>query len=148
VSHSLNAVSRRSLVTRLPFAVAAVAGNVHGQTARHTIGFLRVGTPPASFVEGFRQGLREAGRREGADLMIDYGIAHASGDLPNVARGLLKRNPNVLIASGTPSVIPAKQATTTVPVIFVAAIDPVAAGVVTSLAHPGGNITGVTAMLL
>jgi putative tryptophan/tyrosine transport system substrate-binding protein len=140
------AVSRRWFVAQPLLAALAVPSGAVAQTLRHVIGFLRVGRPPVSFVEGFRQGLREAGRAEGPNLIIEYGIAQSSTELPAVARELLKRHPNVLIASGTPSVLPAKNATSTVPVIFVAAIDPVAAGVVSSLAHPGANITGVTAM--
>jgi putative ABC transport system substrate-binding protein len=138
-------VSRRWFVTRLPLGALAMPPAGHAQIARQVIGFLRVGKPPASFLEGFRQGLREVGRTEGREVVIEYGIAQNSAELPEIARDLLKRNLNVLIASGTPSVVPAKNATSTVPVVFVAAVDPVAAGVVSSLAHPGGNITGVTA---
>jgi putative tryptophan/tyrosine transport system substrate-binding protein len=138
-------IARRWFAKRLPLAIAALPSVVRAQQARHTIGFLRVGKPPASFVDGFLQGLREA-RREGPNLAIEYGIASTAFDLPKIARELLQRNISVMIASGTPSVVPAKNATTTVPVVFVAAVDPVAAGVVKSLAHPGGNVTGVTAM--
>ena len=138
-------IARRWFATRLPLVILAIPSLVRAQQLRHVIGFLRVGQPPASFVEGFRQGLREVGR-EGPNVVIEYGIAATATDLPKVARELLQRNISVLIASGTPSVVPAKNATTTVPVVFVAAVDPVAAGVVKSLAHPGGNITGVTAM--
>lgn len=137
---------RRWCVTRAPLAILAMPSVLNAQPSRPTVGFLRVGQPPASFVEGFRQGLREVGRVEGKTIDIEYGIAAVSGDLPKVARELLQRNVRVLIASGTPSVVPAKNATSTVPIVFVAAIDPVAAGVVTSLGHPGGNITGITAM--
>jgi putative ABC transport system substrate-binding protein len=141
---------RRWLITRLPLTLLAAPTTLSAQStrpsARHTIGFLRVGQPPATFIEGFRQGLREVGRIEGKHVVIDFGVAQTSDDLPRVAHELLQRHVSVIIASGTPSVVPAKNATSTVPVVFVAAIDPVAAGVVSSLSHPGGNVTGVTAM--
>lgn len=137
---------RRRLVAGLPLTILMAPLAVGAQTARKTIGWLRVGPPPATFLEGFRQGLKEVGRPEGPNLKIEYGLATHSGELPKTALELLQRNVAVIIASGTPSVVPAKNATSTVPIVFVAAVDPVAAGVVASLAHPGGNITGVTAM--
>ena len=140
------AVSRRWLLRSLPSALLAVPAAVRAQPQRHVIGVLRVGKPPATFIDGFRQGLREAGRPEGPNLVIEYGIADSAGGLPKAARELIDRKVSVLIASGTPSVLPAKHATATVPIVFVAAVDPVAAGVVGSLSRPGGNITGVTAM--
>jgi putative ABC transport system substrate-binding protein len=139
-------VSRRWLLRSLASALLAVPAAVRAQPQRHAIGVLRVGKPPETFIDGLRQGLREAGRPEGANLVIEYGIADSAGGLPNAARELLDRKVSVLIASGTKSVLPAKHATATVPIVFVAAVDPVAAGVVGSLSRPGGNITGVTAM--
>lgn len=110
------------------------------------IGFLRVGPPPTTFIEGFRQGLRELGYLEGQNITIEYGLARSAGEVPDVAAELVRLKVDVLVASGTPSVLPARNATSTIPVVFVAAIDPVATGVITSLARPGGNVTGVTAM--
>jgi putative ABC transport system substrate-binding protein len=110
------------------------------------IGFLRVGQPPKAWVEGFLQGLREHSYVEGQNFVIEYGLALSAGQLPDIAAELVRRKVDVLVASGTPSVMPAKNATKTIPVVFVAAIDPVAAGVTASLARPGGNVTGVTAM--
>ncbi len=112
----------------------------------YRIGFLRVGPPPATFIEGFRQGLRELGYLEGQNITIEYGLAPSAAQLPDVAADLVRRKVDVLVASGTPSVLPARNATRTIPVVFVAAIDPVATGVITSLARPGGNVTGVTAL--
>jgi putative ABC transport system substrate-binding protein len=110
------------------------------------IGFLRVGPPPRSFIEPFREGLRELGYVEGQSISIEYGVAESVAQLPDVAAELIRFKVDVLVASGTPSVLPAKNATSTIPVVFVAAIDPVATGVVTSLARPSGNVTGVTAV--
>jgi putative ABC transport system substrate-binding protein len=73
-------------------------------------------------------------------------VARNVAQLPELAAQLIRKKVDVLVASGTPSVVPAKNATSTTPVVFVAAIDPVATGVVASLARPGGNVTGVSAV--
>ena len=91
---------------------------------------------------GFRQGLREFGYVEGQNISIEYGLAGNADQLPDAAAELVHRNVDVIIASGTPPVVAAKNATRTIPIVFVAAIDPVATGVVASLARPGGNVTG------
>jgi putative tryptophan/tyrosine transport system substrate-binding protein len=137
---------RRFLLTSLagvvhaPFAAAQQAGSLS------RIGFLRVGPPPKTWIEGFRQGLRELGYVEGRNIVIDFGLAEEAAQLPDMAAKLVRLKVDVLVASGTPSILPAKNATGTIPIVFVAAIDPVAAGVTASLARPGGNVTGVTAM--
>jgi ABC-type uncharacterized transport system substrate-binding protein len=112
----------------------------------YRVGFLRFGSTPPAFIGGFRQGLRELGYVEGQNLVIEYGLAQSEAQLPDVAAGLVRRKVDVLVASGVPSVLPAKNATSTIPVVFVAAIDPVATRVVASLSRPGGNVTGVTVM--
>jgi ABC-type uncharacterized transport system substrate-binding protein len=110
------------------------------------IGFLRVGSPPTAFIEGFRQGLRELGYREGHNVIIEYGLARTGGQLPDAAAELVSLKVDVIVAAGTPSIVPARNATSTIPIVFVAAVDPLATGAVASLARPGGNLTGVTAM--
>ena len=72
-------------------------------------------------------------------------MAQSVAQLPDVAARLIRLKVDVLVVSGTASVLPARKATSAIPVVFVAALDPVASGVVASLARPGGNITGVTA---
>jgi ABC transporter substrate binding protein len=136
-----------SMVTLIVTALAApLAAQAQPAERVHRIGLLRVGAPPATFIEPFRQGLRERGYVEGHSFIIEYGLAGNVEQLPEIAAELLRRKVDVLVASGTPSVVPAKNATKTVPVVFVAAIDPVATGVVVSLARPGGNVTGVSAV--
>jgi putative ABC transport system substrate-binding protein len=110
------------------------------------LGFLRFGSTPPAYIDGFRQGLRELGYVEGQNITIEYGLAQSAAQLPSVAAELVRLKVDVLVASGVPSVLPAKNATSTIPVVFIAAIDPVAAGVVASLSRPGGNVTGVTVM--
>jgi putative ABC transport system substrate-binding protein len=125
---------------------APLAGEAQQVGKVNRIGFLRVGPPPTAWIEGFRQGLRELGHLEGQNITIEYGLARSTAQLPDVAAELVRAKVDVLVASGTPSVLPARNATSTIPVVFVAAIDPVATGVAASLARPGGHVTGVTAM--
>ena len=140
-------MNRRTFVAGLGTVLATPLG-VGAQQAGtvHRIGFLRVGHPPAPWLEAFRQGLRERGYVEGQSFVIDFGLGQNAAELPEIAGQLVARKVGILIASGTPSVVPAKNATKTIPVIFVAAVDPVAAGVTASLARPGANVTGITAM--
>lgn len=112
----------------------------------YRIGVLRVGAPPEEWMEGLRQGLQERGYVEGRNIAIEFGFASTSAQIPAVAAKLVQLKVDVIVASGTPSVLPARDGAGTIPVVFVAAIDPVATGLVAGLARPGGNITGVTAM--
>jgi putative ABC transport system substrate-binding protein len=112
----------------------------------HRIGLLRVGPPPRSFIEPFRDGLRELGFVEDQNIVVEYAVGRSVEQLPDIAADLVRRKVDVIVASGTPAVLPARNATRTIPVVFVAAIDPVAIGLVTSLARPGGNITGMTSV--
>ena len=137
---------RAFLASSLGLLAAPLVAQAQPAGRVHRIGLLRVGAPPATFIEPFRQGLRELGYVEGRSFIIEYGLARNVEQLPETAAELLRRKVDVLVASGTPSVVPAKNATKTVPVVFVAAIDPVATGVVASLARPGGNVTGVSAV--
>ena len=140
-------MNRRDTVLALLALSAAPLTAGAQQTGKvHRIGLLRVGSPPPGFIEPFRQALRELGYVEGQSIIIEYGLAENVAQLPELAARLLRLEVDVLVASGTPSVVPSRNATSTVPVVFVAAIDPVATGVVTSLARPGGNVTGVSAV--
>jgi len=134
---------RRFLLTSLAGALAAPltaeAQSAHGT---HRIGWLRNGPPPRTFIEGFRRGLRELGYVEGQDVTIEYGVG-ATSDILDATASEMARKVDVVLASGTPAVEAAKRVTTTTPVVFVASIDAVATGIVASLAHPGGNITGL-----
>ena len=110
----------------------------------HRIGFLRVGQPPKSFIEGFRQGLREQGLIEGQNIVIEWGLAQSVAQLPDALAELIRLKVDVLLASGTSSVLLTRDAAGTIPVVFVAAVDPVAMGLVAGLARPGGTVTGIT----
>jgi putative tryptophan/tyrosine transport system substrate-binding protein len=130
------------LALSLILALLAAEAQQAGKVSR--VGFLRVGPPPTEWIDALRQGLRELGYVEGQNLVIEYGVAQSVAQLSDVAAELVRLKVDVIVASGSPSVLAAKNATSTIPVVFVAAIDPVAAGVVLSLARPGGNFTGLT----
>jgi putative tryptophan/tyrosine transport system substrate-binding protein len=98
-------------------------------------------------LEAFRQGLRELGYVEGQNLLIDF--RHEARDfdrLPGLAAELLRLNIDVLVAVTTNAALAARNSTTTVPIVFMGVTDPMAAGLVESLARPGGNATGITNM--
>jgi putative tryptophan/tyrosine transport system substrate-binding protein len=111
------------------------------------IGFLNSASPHAweNYVAGFRAGLKEAGYVEGQNVTVEFRWAEGHYDrLPGMATDLVRRKVAVLVSTGgEPSVLAAKAATTTIPIVFTSGIDPVRAGYVSSLSHPGGNITGV-----
>jgi len=104
-------------------------------------------TADAPRLDAFRQGLRELGYVEGQTLVIEF--RHESGELarlPALAAELVGLKPDVVVAVTTNAVQAAKQATTTIPIVFMGVTDPVTTGLVDSLAQPGGNITGITNM--
>ena len=138
---------RREFISLLGGAAAAWPLAARAQQARvYRVGFLRVGPPPPSFIEPLRRALTDLGYVEGRNLVFDFGIAAGIEQLPDLMADLIRRKADVILASGTPAVLPARNATTAVPVVFVAALDPTATGVVASLARPGGNVTGLTAV--
>jgi len=132
------------LVLSLIFAPLAADAQQAGKVAR--IGFLASGSSKSSPVpEGFRQGLRELGWVEGQNIVIDYRYAEGRLDrLPDLAAELVRLKVDSIVALATPATAAAKNATATIPIVMIGTGDPVERGFVTSLARPGGNVTGLT----
>jgi putative ABC transport system substrate-binding protein len=138
---------RREFITLIgsatvwPFAAHAL------QPGSPTIGFLGATTPTvwSSFVAAFLQRLRELGWIDGYNLAIEYRWAEGREDRYNdFAAELVRLKVDVIVTGGTSAVIAAKQATSVIPIVFATAGDPVGTGLVASLSHPGGNVTGLS----
>jgi ABC-type uncharacterized transport system substrate-binding protein len=111
------------------------------------VGFLWTGSPEFTThaLDAFRQGLREAGYIEGTNVIIEHRwAADALQRLPDLATELVRNKVDIVVTQGTPAAQAAKRATTTIPIVMAISGDAVATGLVASLAHPGGNITGMT----
>jgi putative ABC transport system substrate-binding protein len=139
---------RRQFLTLLGSAAAWPVVAWGQQTNRvPRIGFLGASTPSglASRLDGFRSGLRNLGYIEGQNIFIDFRWAEQKYDrYPDLVAELVRLNVDVLVTHGTPGTLAAKQATKTLPIVMAASGDAIATGIVTSLAQPGGNITGST----
>ena len=143
-------MKRRELMLLLGGAMVVAGPLSARQKAMPVIGFLSGGSPgpAAPYVAAFQQGLSETGYVEGQNLAIEYRWAEGSYDrLPALAADLVGRKVDVIVATGgIPPLLAAKNATLTIPIVFSAIGDPVAAGLVASLARPSGNITGFSDM--
>ena len=142
-------ITRRKLLLTLGTgALAAPLASLAQQGDKvWRIGFLGAASVSgwASRIESLRAGLRDLGYVEGRNFVIDFRWAEGKYDrLPDLAAELVRLKVDVLVTHGTPGSRAAKQATTTIPIVMVVVGDPVATGLVASLARPGGNITGST----
>ena len=142
-------VRRRQFITLLGGAAAAwpLAARAQQPAAKvPRIGFLGNSTADleANLVGPFRDGLRALGYEEGRNIVIEYRWAEGEYErFPALIAELVASNVDVIVTAGTPASLAVKKATTTIPLVMVAVGDPVATGLVASLARPGGNITGL-----
>jgi putative tryptophan/tyrosine transport system substrate-binding protein len=99
---------------------------------------------PGPLVGGFRQGLRDLGYIEGKNILVEYRYAEGKLDrIPGLVAELVQLKVDVFVSATLTAILAAKQATKTIPIVMLINVDPVAAGIVDSLARPGGNITGL-----
>ena len=141
-------------IQRALAAVALVAAlsphGVHAQPATKVprVGLLRPGSPPDPYVDAFRQGLRDLGYVEGQSIAFEYRWAEGRPErLRSFAADLVELKVAVIVTQGEEAARAAKKASSTIPVVMASSGDPVGAGLVVSLARPGGNVTGLSAVM-
>jgi ABC-type uncharacterized transport system substrate-binding protein len=140
---------RRDFLTLIGGAAAVCPLAARAQQAVPVVGVLSAEWPNlfSDRLRAFHDGLRETGYVEGRNLAIEYRWAEGRNDrLPALATELVRRQVTVLVATSTPAVLAARIATTTIPIVFFVAADPVQLGLVTSLSRPEGNLTGVVTL--
>jgi putative tryptophan/tyrosine transport system substrate-binding protein len=147
-------MDRRTFVGSVAGGLLVVSLAVRAQKkAMPVIGVLSTGSPDPSsssapFMDAFRKGLSEAGYVEGQNVAIEYRWAEGHYDrLPALAAELVGRKVDLIMASSPPSALAAKNATSTIPIVFRGGAESVDLGLVASLARPGGNLTGVSLLV-
>jgi putative ABC transport system substrate-binding protein len=136
------------LIWLLTTVLLATVSSTEAQQAKkvHRLGVLNLAGVTFQR-EAFLQGLSELGYVEGKNITIEYRSAEGKYDqLPDLAAELVRLKVDVILTQSTPAAVAAKNATTTIPIVMAGGSDPVATGLVASLARPGGNITGITIM--
>jgi putative ABC transport system substrate-binding protein len=139
-------MNRRGFLALTSITIMAMPRAACAQQAMPVIGFLQATSRDVmtELIRGFHQGIKETGHVEGDNVAIEYRFADNQLDrLPALADDLIRRKVNVIVAGSPPPVFAAKMATTTIPIVFGVPEDPVRLGLVASLAHPGGNLTGI-----
>jgi len=142
-------IDRRVFTGVLAATLLGAPGRAFPQTSEKLprIGVLVSATPPHPFADAFRRGLRPLGYVEGENIAIEWRYTEGQSDrAAALARELVQLGVDVIVAHFTPAVRAAMVATQTIPIVMAPAGAPVQSGFVDSLAHPGGNVTGLSAM--
>jgi putative ABC transport system substrate-binding protein len=134
---------RIGLALALSLVLAPLAAGAQSAATIPRIGLL---SPDARFWEPLRLGLRDLGYVEGKSIVLEERSSEGRNDerFSDLASELVRLKVNIIVTGGTPATLAAKQATATIPIVIAGVGDPVRSGLVSSLAHPGGNVTGVT----
>jgi putative tryptophan/tyrosine transport system substrate-binding protein len=128
--------------TTLVWPLAASCSTA-AESGKWRIGYLSNFSGPTEFAKSFVQGLRELGYIEGKNLTVEYRFSMGKSErLAELAADLVREKVDLIVTEGTPPTLAAMHATTTIPIVFGSMQDPIEKGVVASLAHPGGNVTG------
>jgi len=141
-------ITRREFLT-LVSAAAAWPVSARAQQRRKVwrVGALQPGAPPDPLLEIIKDGLRDLGHAEGRDFVFEPRWAEGKNDrLGGLAAELVGLKVDVIYAFSTPPAVAARQATSTIPIVFSGVGDPVGTGLVANLAHPGGNVTGLSVL--
>jgi len=143
-------VRRRDFIKVIAGLAAAWPLAVRAQTPAgkiYRVGILQPGKPPEPLVEALRERLKELGYREGHNIAYEYRWAEGKNErLVELAKELVDVKVDVITTLSTPAALAAKNVTKTIPIVFTGVGDPVGAGVVHSLSHPGGNVTGISTL--
>jgi putative ABC transport system substrate-binding protein len=140
-------IAGSSVVVLVCLLIVSLGTDAQSTEKVYRLGFLASGTSTASvgMVEAFRDGMRELGWVEGRNVVVDYRFAEGRNErLPGLAAELVRNRVDLIVAANSPTVIAARNATSTIPIVMTSVADPVGFGVIASLARPGGNVTGVT----
>jgi len=143
-------VIQRLLLFAFAFSLAVAVATAWAQQSNRipVVGVLMaISAPDDPLIGALRQGLRDLGYVEGTNINIEFRTALGHADrLPGLAEELVKLKVDVIFAAATPAIEAVKRATSTIPIVMALGGDPVAAGLVASLAKPGGNVTGLSSM--
>jgi ABC-type uncharacterized transport system substrate-binding protein len=141
-------MERKIFLSLLTLLILTMVQHAQAQQPRkiRRIGILRVGTPPDVFIDAFREGLRETGYIEGQNIIVEYRWMSREDQLAEFSAELARLNVDIVIATSTPAALAAKRATQSIPIVVPVMADPIGSALVMSLAHPGGNLTGLSSL--
>jgi putative ABC transport system substrate-binding protein len=136
-----------ALLLAVVFLASINLAHAQKQVTTPRIGVLSGGAPPNANLDVFIRGLQDLGHSDGKNILIEYRFAEGKADrLPELAVDLVRSKVDAIFAGGPAAILALKQATRAIPIVFFSTSDPIGLGVVASLAHPGGNFTGMSAL--